>query len=297
MIRLILLALLIGFNGLYASTAVKDRKASTTTSKNFLWEVQGGKTKIFLMGSIHAANKSFYPLNPAALKAFSQCKQLGLEVDAFSPASAMKMQQAVMSAAMYTGSKDLSSEFNPKEIASIEKLMALAGLPKAAIMKMKPWFLFMASQQVAMMQAGLSPQLGVDHHFHSKAKKTKKTIVELESIEAQLDLFQNLPDINKMLIQYAEDPKAGLSELNKLLKAVKNGDTKVLLEVLAEMKKETPGAYKSMLVERNHGMTQKIDTWAKSNKSTFIVVGAAHLPGTEGIIALLKSKGYKLKRL
>ncbi|NQZ56404.1 MAG: TraB/GumN family protein [Lentisphaeraceae bacterium] len=297
MIRLILLAFLLAFNGLYASTTVKEKKASATTSKNFLWEVQGGKTKIFLMGSIHAADKNFYPLNSAALKAFSQCKQLGLEADVFSPQKMMKMQQLIMATAMYTGDKDLSSEFTPTEIASIGKLMTQAGLPKAAWMKMKPWILFMTSQQVAMMQAGLNPLLGLDHHFHSKAKKTGKKVIELESIEAQLKLFQNLPDTNKMLIKHAEDPKAGLNELKTLLKAVKNGDTKVLLEVLAKMKKETPGAYKSMLVDRNHGMANKIDTWAKNNKSTFIVVGAAHLPGTEGIVALLKAKGYKLKRL
>ena len=296
MLRLILLTLLLGLNGLFAKDVAKDKKAATT-AKNFLWEVQGGKTKIYLMGSIHAGNQDLYPLNPAAIKAFKQCKQLGLEVDAFSPAKMMKLQQTIMANAMYKNGADLSSEFSSEELTLIGKAIAPLGMPKAAWMRMKPWRLFMTTQQIVMMQAGLNPQLGIDHHFHKKAISSGKTIVELESVESQMKLFQNLPDTNKMLLEYAEDPKAGLDELKKLLKTTKNGDDKVILEVIAKMKKETPGAYKSMLVDRNINMAKKIDTWAKADKSTFIVVGAAHLPGAEGIVQLMKAKGYKLKRL
>ncbi|WBU90865.1 TraB/GumN family protein [Cellulophaga omnivescoria] len=53
---------------------------------------------------------------------------------------------------------------------------------------------------------------------------------------------------------------------------------------------------KNMLYIRNQNMVNKLDTLLKTNK-VFTGIGAAHLPGDNGVISLLRSKGYTVKPL
>ena len=82
-----------------------------------------------------------------------------------------------------------------------------------------------------------------------------------------------------------------------MLECIKKGDDKVLEEITQEMKRETPKAYEKLITERNKGMVQKIKQWLEQDKRTFVIVGAAHLPGPEGIIELMKNESYSTKRL
>jgi hypothetical protein len=54
-----------------------------------------------------------------------------------------------------------------------------------------------------------------------------------------------------------------------------------------------------LLIERNRRMAQRADAILKDNKTdtAFITVGATHLPGKEGMCALLRERGYVLQRV
>jgi hypothetical protein len=58
----------------------------------------------------------------------------------------------------------------------------------------------------------------------------------------------------------------------------------------------TPGSYEQVIVERNIIMLKGVDSLVKKG-SIFCAVGAGHLPGDQGLIQLLRKKGYKLRRV
>ena len=66
--------------------------------------------------------------------------------------------------------------------------------------------------------------------------------------------------------------------------------------VLQELRKE-PGMYHRLLVDRNKDWIPKIEALFSRKGRAFVVVGAAHLVGPDGLLALLKAKGYKIEQL
>ena len=64
-----------------------------------------------------------------------------------------------------------------------------------------------------------------------------------------------------------------------------------------EMKKEYPDIYKKMLLDRNINWISKIDSYLDSEEVEFVMVGALHLPGPEGVLEMLREQGYELSQL
>jgi hypothetical protein len=65
--------------------------------------------------------------------------------------------------------------------------------------------------------------------------------------------------------------------------------------VLSELKQE-PLLYQRLLVERNRNWIPKIEALFARPRPAFVVVGAAHLVGPDGLIALLRAKGYTVEQ-
>ena len=158
--------------------------------------------------------------------------------------------------------------------------------------------IYMNAGNIISQKAKLKNELGIDLHFSTLARKQGKEIVELETVNLQLDMFANLPELKKLLLGGCENSdETNIEEIHKMLECIKKGDDKVLEEITQEMKRETPKAYEKLITERNKGMVQKIKQWLEQDKRTFVIVGAAHLPGPEGIIELMKNESYSTKRL
>ena len=88
-------------------------------------------------------------------------------------------------------------------------------------------------------------------------------------------------------------------ELDKMIKAWKEGDDKTLVEQMTQDEKTDPDAAKMndlLIYQRNGGMAGKIDELLKGKEKAFVVVGAAHLMGEKGVLKQLEAKGYKVER-
>mgnify|MGYP001415718654 CR=1 FL=1 len=64
-----------------------------------------------------------------------------------------------------------------------------------------------------------------------------------------------------------------------------------------EMKNEAPELYNSLLRQRNLNWIPQIDQMLRDNGTEFVLVGAAHLVGDEGLLKLLEAKGYQVTQL
>ena len=173
------------------------------------------------------------------------------------------------------------------------------GLESNALDAFKPWVVESTLASLKSTTAGYEASAGVDLYFIQKAIERKLPVIELESYQSQLGMFN---DFSKETQE--ETLKATIENFDVLDNSVKEmaemwktGNDEQLLELTNSF--STNEEYnKAMLVDRNIGMADKIDGYLKNGKGEeyFIVVGAAHYLGDHGIVKLLEDKGYKVER-
>ena len=265
-------------------------------NKNFFWEISQGEKRIHILGSIHIGNKSLYPMNPAVDKFFETSDRLALELE-LNEKNIQFVQDFMKREAFYK-TRSISDDFNEDELTQITTWMSENHIPENFWKKMKPWLLYLTITNLNSNRANLSEHYGIDMYYSKKANEADKEIIELETAESQMKLFTKLPDVKKLLLESCSlSLEEGKKEMLKMLNCIKEGDDKILLEIIDEMREISPAAHESLLVERNKNMVAKIELYMKEEPKTFIIVGAAHLLGEAGIIELLKNKNYLLKRL
>jgi uncharacterized protein YbaP (TraB family) len=151
------------------------------------------------------------------------------------------------------------------------------------------------------MKAGYDPNYGMDKYFLSKAAGTKK-ILELESLDYQIDLLSSLNDDEQelFLLYTLKDLKILTQEVDKLVEAWQSGAAESMEKTVTKSFTEDrrfSGIYDKLIHKRNRNMALKIEGFLKTNGTCFVVVGAAHLLGDRGIVQLLKGRGYSVERL
>ena len=140
---------------------------------------------------------------------------------------------------------------------------------------------------------------GVDSYMANKAIEDSKTLHFLETIDQQIDYIASMSKNNEsaLILQTLKDLEKLPEDLDKMLHAWRYGDQQTLFEYGIEpMKQDYPDVYQSLLVERNEEWLPKIETLLQQENSVFILVGALHLVGGDGLLEMLKTKGYRINK-
>lgn len=264
--------------------------------ETLMWEISsqnGGK--VFLLGSIHLADSTIYPLNPKIEKAFDQSQALVLEIliDKISPFD-------VMNYLTYKDERTLESELDPELYLKISEKFEKNNIPKLVYNKFKPWFALMYLQSDQFKDMGMIASEGIDMYFLHKARNLNKEVLEIESIQSQMQVLDELGEYTGDYLKYIlEENELQNNSINELITAWKNGDDKKIEEFTNQGndKKEFAQVMEKLNYKRNEKMLVKIEDYLKSFKTYFVVVGAAHLVGKRGIIDLITNKNtYTIKR-
>lgn len=266
------------------------------TGRQFLWKVEGPNgSSAYMLGSLHVLSKDFYPLSAVINKAFAESKVLVEEVDLDEMGDPMVMM-AALSKAMLTDGKTLDQLVAPDVFAEVKKRADKAGLPMAAIQRMKPWLVAITLMAPTLQAAGFKPELGVDRHFFDRAKDAGMKRQGLETMAYQVDRFDSLSMKlqEEMLKQTMADLDKEVNNIKEMAQAWTFGNVEAIEKLTLSMMKDAPESYQTLLVERNNNWVPHVETCLKENAGCFIVVGAAHLVGPDGLPALLSKKGYKV---
>jgi len=276
------------------------RGEADKAGKSFLWELEGAAGKSYLLGSVHFLKKEHYPLKAVIEEGFEQTDVLAVEAD-LSGENMMKQAMIIMQKGMYTGEETIKDNLSEETYNVVEKKLKADGMDIESFSKFKPWFLAMTVSSMKLLKLGFNPEHGIDFYFLGKASG-KKEIAELEGVDFQVKLFEGLSKEENegfLLSTIKEADRMG-KELEDLIDAWATGDTEKMEGILKENEKETGGldnVYKKILDDRNEKMVEKIIDYLKSEKTYFIVAGAAHMVGGKGIVRLLESRGIKTKQL
>jgi len=266
------------------------------SGNQFMWKVEGpGGSSAYLLGSLHVLTADFYPLSATINKAFAESKTLVEEVDIDEMNDPMVMM-AALSKAMLTDGRTLDQVIAPELFAEVKKRAEQAGMPMIAIQRMKPWLVAITLMAPTLQAAGFKPELGIDKHFFDRAKDSGMKRQGLETMAFQLDQFDSMsPKLQEeMLRTTIEDLDKEVAGVKEMAQAWSFGNVAAMEKMTLDEMKDAPELYQRLLVQRNQNWIPHVEACIKESSGCFIVVGAAHLVGPDGLPTLLAKKGYKV---
>lgn len=258
---------------------------------SLLWKISGNglKQPSYLFGTIHITCDA--TLDQNVLNALDATSQLYLELDMDNPGLQMEM----MSGMMMKDGITMSSLISPEDYAQLDKfLQENTGMGAKMMDRFKPFMI------TSLLLPGMldCPMQSVEMELMKVSKAQNEETLGLETVQDQLAVFDAIPYEEQMaeLMKTVKDNMAkDKAELNKMLAMYKAKDLNKLLELMDESENKMYNQHNDVLLaNRNKNWIPKIESIAKETP-TFFGVGAAHLGGEEGVIMLLRKKGYKVE--
>lgn len=267
-------------------------------TKTSLWKVSDGKGTVYLLGSIHLLKEADYPLNEKIDRAFEEAEVVVFEVHPDS-LEAPSVQTYILENALLGDGQTLQSALGDSVYAAATAKAESLGVDLAPMQMFKPWFVSVALSLAEMQKLGFDPSLGVEMHLAKMAEAAEKTIVGLETARYQLGLFVSLtPEEQRDLLMHTLSQLSTIEvELEKIRTAWVTGDLESLQATLNRSFEEFPRIYEALVTKRNQNWVADIEGFLQQGKTCIVVVGVGHMPGDEGLIELLKAKGYKIEQV
>jgi uncharacterized protein YbaP (TraB family) len=265
--------------------------------KTFLWEVSKDNHSIYLLGSIHYLRKENFPLHKSIIDAFDASKRIVLEIDLnrISPGVAQKV---TLDKAVYRDGQTLQQNVSQETYQLAEQRASKLGIDMKVMAPMKPWFVALTLAAIKFQQIGLDPNLGVDHYLAERAKRSGKSTGGLETLEFQIGLLDQLSkrDQESLLRETVVELDLLDTNINQIVQAWLKGDSDSLEALLLAGMKEYPEVHEKIIVDRNRRWVPQIEKIFAQGDGAMVVVGAAHLIGKDGVIEMLKARGYRLEQ-
>jgi uncharacterized protein YbaP (TraB family) len=266
--------------------------------KSFLWKVQSKKGAIHILGSIHYLKQENYPLKKSIQDVFRNCRTLVLEIDPYN-ATPERAQQVMLEKARYRDGTHLQQHISPETHELAERRVRELGIDISHMTPFKPWFVAVSLMSLKLQKMGFDPNYGLDRFLADQAKRGDKIIRGLETLEFQFGLLDQLSssEQDSML-------RETLSELDLLNKAVEqvvqswlSGDVRAVEDLLLASMREYPAVHRKVVIDRNRRWLPDLIKMLEQGEKALVVVGAAHLVGENGLIELLKQRGYTVEQL
>ena len=271
--------------------------ATAAHAKTFAWKVTGKGGVVYLVGSVHLLSKDFYPLNPAIEAAYRDVDLLVEEVD-MADMLDPTAQMGFLTRGMLPSATPLDKVISASTYALVTKRAADLGLPAEPFKLLKPWLVALMLVQAEWQKAGFDPELGLDKHFYDQAKAEGKTTQGLETAAYQISRLDDMTmeQQEHLLSESLKDLDAEKANMARLVESWRAGDAPGVERIVLSELKQEPLLYQRLLVERNRNWIPKIEALFARPRHALVVVGAAHLVGPDGLIAMLRAKGYTVEQ-
>jgi len=272
--------------------------APLAQTRAFAWKATKGAGSVYLVGSVHMLTSDFYPL-PASLEAGYKDSDLLVEEANLAEMLSPNMQFSMLSRGMLPAGQTLDKVISPATMALLNKHTSSLGMPVEALKQFKPWLLAMTIEAMEWQKAGFDAELGLDKHFFDRAQSENKGIQGLETTDFQISLFDGMTmeQQDHFLSETLKGVANETASVNKLAASWKAGDVAGIERLVLADVKSDPFVYDRLLVARNRAWLPKIEALFGRKRPAFVVVGAAHLIGPDGLVAMLKAKGYQLVQM
>src|SRR4030042_2447778 len=267
-------------------------------AESSVWAVSSPHATVYLAGSVHMLRASDYPLPAEFFSAYQDSRKIIFEV----PPGDMERPEYMgkfLSAAIYNDGTTLKEHITSAAYAKAESFCRERNYPMAQYQFFKPTFFVMTLTVLEMNKIGADPQKGVDYFFKNKAMDDGKATGSLETMDQQISILASVDaSVGSDQILQAIDELGQIEVmLGEHLAAWRNGDESKMEELYIKGLKRYPKLYQTLIVDRNNKWVRDIEGYLNGSGNTMVVVGAAHLAGTDSVINLLRKRGYKVIKL
>ncbi len=263
-----------------------------TTENSLLWEISGNgiEKPSYIFGTIHLIPKDDYFFTDVMKEKFNTCEKLVLEIDIN-----LSLTEQINAAKqmMLPAGKTLYDYMSKKDSARFKNYLTdtlkISKSTYNKILKIKPLF---GSSLIISELVGKTKTY--EQELNKQAKKNRMKISGLETLQFQMDLVNNISIEDQIKMLFDGEFSGNPSETyNEMVEVYKRQDLNKLKELI-DADDSTAKLGDKFLSDRNRDWISKIEKLV-TETSVFIAVGAGHLAGDNGILNLLKEKGYELK--
>jgi uncharacterized protein YbaP (TraB family) len=262
------------------------------------WKVRGEHNTLYLLGSVHVLSRKSYPLKSPLVRAFSDARGVVFEID-LNRFTTRKFQQEFRRTALYPPGQSLLNKVSSGTLELLKEVLPVYGLTLEKVKRLKPWFIAEWLSTRTLEMAGFSEDLGVDIYFFRQARASGKTVLGLETLRDQAQIFNHFDDeqneryLVETIATLANYPAA----IGRLVSAWQNGNVKLLDRILNQDRASDPLTHQALFSERNAKWVPKIEALAHQDQNYLVIVGAGHLVGDDGVVAQLRRAGYSIEQL
>lgn len=261
------------------------------SENSLLWKISGnGLSKpSYLFGTIHITCDA--TLSDKVKKALDNTEQLCLELDMDDASMQGEMLNSMMMKDGVT-MKSLATESDFKIVDAF--LTTNVGYSAEMLNPVKP---FMITTMLYPKMLGCEMQ-SVETELMKIAKTQNEEVIGLETVGEQLAVFDAIPyqeQMNELVITAKDNMQRDKTELTEMMALYKTENVEEMVAFTEKSANVMTSKYSDILLKnRNQNWISRIDKIAKT-KPTFFGVGAAHLGGEQGVIALLRRAGFKVE--
>lgn len=267
--------------------------------QGLLWRVQKDDGPVsYVLGTMHTTDPRLRQLPPEIDRAISQSRTMAFELIE-TPAGAQKLSRAMQLPPGRRLQDIIGQELFERTVAAVAPL----GIPPEGLQSFKPWALslFLIYPQIEIVRLSQG-EPAFDAWLQAEGRRRGKQLQALETYEEQIELFDGMDEaaqvamVRDMLADHANIEQ----RFNRMFRAYLNGDVAVLMAEANDVSGVSDPAaaerFKTRLIdERNRIMAARILPLLRDG-GAFVAVGAAHLPGEEGVLARLAQRGYRVTR-
>lgn len=267
------------------TSVVLAQEQAPKLENSLLWEVSGGSLKkpSYLYGTIHMICSKDYFLSEKVKKAFDKVDQLYLEINFTDPNEMSQMQQLAM------GKEPLSKRLSPEQLAKLDAILKSA--TGMNVKQVDSFSLLTVLSLISIKSFGCIDLKFYEMEFSDLAKKRNITTSGLETVKSQFEVLENAYS-NDEIIKLLETSTS--EETIELVDAYKNENIDAMYALTTDTK-VTSEKTKNQIVDGRNLNWVKIMPELMNQKSVFFAVGAGHLGGENGVINLLRKKGFTVK--
>jgi uncharacterized protein len=297
-VQSLVICLVICLAAFWASINTAYAQAEAQQKKDFLWSVKSDKGTVYLLGSLHLLKADSYPLDKNIEAAYKACQRVVFEAD-IDGANDPGFQARMLGLGLYPEGQTLAQNISKETYALLEKRLTEVGLTIDQVSRFKPWMCALTVAALKLKRLGFDPEYGIDKYFFTRAKKDGKERLFLETLDYQIALFADLGSVEAeaLLRQTLKDLEVVETMFADIVSAWERGDAPRFESDMTISFKDYPQIYDRIIAQRSKAWSGIIEQLLAKGGTSLVVVGAAHLVGPDGLVQLLKKKGYAIEQV
>ena len=293
----------VGCGTVLASVAVAQTDYAAIDANPGVWSISDEDSTVYIFGTVHILPPELDWQSETVLAALDDAETIYFEADVLSPEAQAATQALIPQLGLNPPGVTLTSMISDEARGHMAIIAGRLGAPADALAAqmdpLQPWLASLTLAVLQIQMGGYDPASGVEAQLNGLAQSAGKEFGYFEDVEQQLRFFADVPmelqvtDFEVGVRQMVEEPDV----LSNMVQAWAAGDLDQLDTLFNDaMSNSSPELFQRIIVDRNIDWIPQIEAALAGSDNALVAVGAGHLPGPQGVLALLEAEGHTVTR-